>query len=201
MECTCFDEVFSYFERSYGAEYTFSNNFLSIALNACNKLRRVLNNHKNLSDHINLNQSCVAKYNLTEIKLKENYDCHSKPLSSTSLYKLMDLHYKLLDRLEYLISRSNQQKFIIFISNPFKHLLGNSNTVLNFVKCLKEYLQNKLISLKNDSNKAVTFNDTKELELEYLNLEETMKILELFDSFRDYFSSDYDNEKEKEENE
>ena len=112
----------------------------------------------------------------------------------------MDLHYKLLDKLELLISRSNQQKFLIYTSNPFKHLLGNSNTASNFVKCLKEYLQNKLVTLKTNAYKGVTFNDTKELEAEFINLEETMKILEIFNSFRDYFSADYDKEEEKKEN-
>ena len=200
MECTCFDYIHSYPDKYYGRDTVFSpEKHLEIGYNLCNKFQMAISKHKVMSEHVELNQSSFGKYNLTEIKFKKGHDCHSKPFSSASLFKLMDRHYIAADQLEYLISRSNQQKFMVFTSDNFRHLLGHTNTVVNFVKCVKEYLQTKLVCLKNGGN--INFTDTQILEEELKNYQDTLKIFHLFYSFRDYFSSDFDREEEKEKDE
>lgn len=198
MECTCFDKIHVYPDREFQKEYLSPETHLEVGYFLCRNFQKEIWRHNTLSEHVKINISSFGQRNPTEIKLKEKFKCHSRQFSVNSLFKLLDRHYNTVNSLEYLILRSNQQKLMVYIGENFERMLGHTNTAENFVKFLKEYLQTKLLLLKNNKDQVMT-SCTKELEEELENYQHTMKILQLFYSFKDFFSVEFDKEEVKDD--
>ena len=132
MECHCFNQILS----TNPTLTTFVKDFLKVEKKICSRLCWELNRHILLNAAILLNTTYAKKpsENLTELKVKKEFDCFHKKFQITSFKKLINRHFVALNILEFQVNSTNQPQFLIKIADPFKNLLckgvfDNSNSI------------------------------------------------------------------------
>ena len=147
---------------------------------------------------IPLNTTYAKKPNLTELKVKKEFDCFQKKFQITSFKKLINRHFVALNILEFQVNSTNQPQFLIKIADPFKHLLckgvfDNSNSISNYIKCVREHVNTKISALSKLKEDHLVC-DLNLFAQELQNYQHTLNNIQLFFSLKDFYSSDFDNE-------
>lgn len=179
MECFCFDKLL--LTPYQDGQEDGVENFLKSEKLLCSEIYWEISRHT----FLNLTKSFNYK-KLPDFKLKKEFDCVDK-LKLKCLHQLVDRHYKALNILEGEVLKTNQKKLEIFIHRSLKNILLHRNDVSNYIDCLKEYLRSQLPPLKN-----VAYVSAGVLSLELQKYQNTLKILQILFSFKDYYSADFD---------
>ena len=188
MECHCFNKIVcAVFPNCSEISYIEKERAV------CAALINEINRHKILKTALEINKSDFSHSNYTEIKIKDQayFNCIDKKFKAQVLYQLLSRHFDTLTILQMQVSKTKQHQFIVCIDNTFKHVLGNTNTVSNYLNHLKNHVAERLNDLKNYL-KNNYFYSTKELKSEIEKHQRSLNILQLFYSFKDYYSLDFD---------
>ena len=192
MSCKCFDISLHSFEF-LPKDISSRNDQLDYAqfeLKNCEALSKQIKKKNLVSSTFELNSSGV----ITKIKLKNKATCLNKKYSAIIINNLFCKHIQTLNFLENEVNLTKQHDLNIMIPIPFQHLLGGVNTIVNYIKCVKEY-----IVVKSEPYRRYTPNisliSTEELELENNHHEKSLYLLELFCSFKNFYSVSFDLEK------
>ena len=187
MECLCFDKKICEFPQKDWLILTPIES-LKIEQNLCSELIWEVRKHKNLHNTLGINNPKFTPKNLTQIKLT-NGKCEKFKL--TFVYKVLKRHFETLNLLEEQVFNTNQQKYMVFPGNKFKHLTLHTCTILDYISCLKEYIKTKmqpLFGIHQVSHSLGVY----ELDSEIKNYQKTIDILGIFCSFKNFYSEDFD---------
>ena len=146
-----------------------------------------LKKHQLLSSVFDLNYS----YTTTEIKIKTEYSCFDKKFDLQLLSKILSRHRITINILENEVNNTKQHSLKINVNHNFQHLLGKTVEIEKYIKCLKEYISIKILPLNIFGGNAHTFS-ISELEVENQNHQLSLQLLQLFSSFKNFYSEEFD---------
>ena len=182
MFCDCFNQFLS-----AEAPALLTVRYLNFENDNCNKILWELKKHQLLSSVFDLNYS----YTTTEIKIKTEYNCFNKKFDLQLLSKILTRHRLTINILENEVNNTKQHSLMINVNPNFQHLLGKTVEIEKYIKCLKEYIAIKNLPLKIFGGNAHTFS-LSELEVENQNHQLSLQLLQLFSSFKNFYSVEFD---------
>ena len=182
MSCHCFNQILSEEVPTLSAV-----SYIKFENDNCSKITWELKKHQVLSSIFNLNYS----YSTTEIKIKTEYNCFDKKFDLQILSKILNKHRITLEILENEVNKSKQHDLKINVNPNFQHLLGKTVEIEKYIKCLKEYISIKSLPLKIFGGNVHTFSII-ELEVENQNHQLSLQLLQLFFSFKNFYSVEFD---------
>ena len=184
MYCQCFKNILT----KYSPEFSSTQAYLEFEISNCLKIKEEIAKKNLVSSILHLNTS----YLTTEIKLK-NDNCTINKYQLNCLYIVLSKHWETLNILENEVNKAKQQTLKIEVPKHFQHFLTQTNTISDYIKCVKIYIYTKSSPLRIYGNNIHSYS-TDELKIENKNHLSSLKFLQLFSSFKEFYSADFEQE-------
>ena len=182
MNCECFKKILS--EVS---DFSKTDKYLETETGNSSKLFWELQRHKNVSSLRDINNS----YLTTDIKIKSEFNCNDKKFELKCVLDILNRHYHTLMELENVSNRCKQQQLNIEIPYKLQHVLGKTNKISEYIKCMKEYINFKKLPLLVYGSNIHSFS-IDDLQNENQSHKNSLLILQLFYSLRNFYSVSFD---------
>lgn len=179
MVCHCFNNILPESEDFPSLPVV---SYLQFEKELSSKLYWEIKQHQNLKS---ISHSTIKK-------LKKD-KCIKKKIQLIYLQRLLKKHWTTINMLEVEVNKSKQHELKINVNQNFHYLLGKRCEIVKYMKCLKEYIGVKSQPL---TIYGLLYGPITDFEIEHKNHQFSLQLLELFSSFKDFYSADFDSENE-----